>query len=141
MILLDTNVVSELWRPTPNLAVVSWVDAQPRQTQYLCAPVIAELRFGILRLEEGARKNRLSGAADRLFQGFRGRVLNFDMTAAEQFARISSVRERHGRRLEPMDAMIAAVALVHRMTLATRNIDDFTGIGLDLIDPFAPIVG
>lgn len=141
MILLDTNVVSELWRPKPNPAVVGWVDAQPRLTQYLCTPVIAELRFGIERLAEGGRKNRLGAAADHLIEGFRGRILNFDVAAADQFSRSSAIRERNGRRLELMDAMIAAVALAHQMTLATRNTDDFTGIGLDLINPFAPIVG
>jgi predicted nucleic acid-binding protein len=95
------------------------------------------LRFGIERMAHGSRKGRLSGAAERLFEGFRGRILNFDMAAAQQFARISVDRERIGRRLEPIDAMIAAIALVHRMTLVTRNIYEFADIGLELIDPFA----
>jgi predicted nucleic acid-binding protein len=137
MILLDTNVVSELWRPIPDPTVMSWVNAQPTATQYLCTPVVAELRFGIERLTEGSRKQRLKEAAERLFAGYRGRILNFDVAAAEQFARISVRRERMGRRLEPMDAMIAAVALAHRMILVTRDTNDFLDTGLDLIDPFA----
>jgi hypothetical protein len=137
MILLDTNVVSELWRTIPNPTLMQWLDAQPAATQYLCTPVVAELRFGIERLAEGSRKQRLNGAAERLFSGYRGRILNFDIAATDQFARISVRRERMGRRLEPMDAMIAAIALTHRMMLVTRDINDFLDIGLDLIDPFA----
>jgi predicted nucleic acid-binding protein len=79
----------------------------------------------------------LSAAVDRLIEGYRGRVLNFDVAAAMQFGRITATRARMGRRLEPMDAMIAAIALGHRMALATRDTEDFLDIGLELIDPFA----
>lgn len=141
MILLDTNVVSELWLPQPNPTVMRWLDAQALQSQYLCTPVVAELRFGIERLVDGSRKQRLGDAAERLFAGYRGRILSFDIAAAEQFARISVLRERKGRRLETMDAMIASVALANRMALVTRNTQDFLDIGLELIDPFTPTTG
>jgi predicted nucleic acid-binding protein len=72
-----------------------------------------------------------------LIEGYRGRVLNFDVVAAMQFGRITATRARLGRRLEPMDAMIAAIALGNRMALATRDTGDFLDIGLELIDPFA----
>jgi predicted nucleic acid-binding protein len=137
MIVLDTNIISEAWRPNPDPAVMAWLNAQAIQNQYICTPVIAELRYGIERLATSPRKQHLSAAVDRLIEGYRGRVLNFDVAAAMQFGRISATRARTGRRLEPTDAMIAAIALGNRMALATRDTEDFLDIGLELIDPFA----
>jgi toxin FitB len=137
MIVLDTNIISETWRLNPDPAVMAWLNAQAIENQYICTPVIAELRYGIERLATSARKQYLSAAVDRLVEGCRGRVLNFDVAAAVQFGRITAMRARTGRRLQPVDAMIAAIALGHRMALATRDTEDFLDIGLELIDPFA----
>ena len=137
MIILDTNVISETWRLNPHPAVMAWLNAQAIESQYICTPVIAELRYGIERLATSSRKQYLSAAVDRLVEGYRGRVLNFDVAAAMQFGRITAARARIGRRLEPMDAMIAAIALGNRMALTTRDTEDFLDIGLELIDPFA----
>lgn len=141
MILLDTNIISEPWRPRPDPAVRAWLNAQPAQILYLCTPVLAELRYEIERLSESRRKDHLAGIFDRLeTEGYRGRILTFDSSAAFEFGRLMANRERQGRRMETMDALIAAIAIAQGATLATCNIDDFTDLGLDLVNPFdAPI--
>ena len=139
--LLDTNVVSEVWRDTPNPRVMAWLDRQFEEQLFVCTPVIAELRYGIELLNEGRRKRLLSSALTALFkEGYRGRTLSFDVEAAGHFGRIRAQRDRVGRPVEPIDAMIAGIALANRMPLITRNVHDFSDIGLDVIDPFtAPI--
>jgi toxin FitB len=137
MILLDTNVVSEGWRPRPNPKVAAWLNAQPANSVYLCTPVFAELRFGIERLEVSPRKDRLRAWVGRLeTEIYPGRILALDLNATYEFGRLSAQRERSSRRMEPMDALIAAIALTNQMALATRDTHDFADIGLDLIDPF-----
>jgi toxin FitB len=135
VILLDTNVVSEPWKPHPSRAVLAWLDAQDEL--YLCTPVLAELRFGAERLPMGARKRRLVGHIDRLqAQAFRDRILTFDTAATFEFGRVGAQRELIGKRIEPIDAMIAAIVLAQGLKLATRDTNDFAGLGLELIDPF-----
>ena len=137
MIILDSNVVSELWRPVPNSSVLAWLDAQDGTNLFLCTPVLAELYFGAERLPRGRRKDVLETSIRQLvLNGYRDRILSFDTEAASAFGRIGAVREKTGRRMEPMDAMIAAIAVTHGMKLATRDVRDFAGIGLELINPF-----
>jgi predicted nucleic acid-binding protein len=137
MILLDTNIISENFRPRPYPAVLAWIDAQPANSLYMCAPVLAELRFGAERLAPGRNQTNLRSAIDRIENSyFRGRILPFDAAAAAQYGRISATRERMGRRIGQMDALIAAIALTQRATLATRDSGDFADLGLELIDPF-----
>jgi predicted nucleic acid-binding protein len=137
MILLDTNIVSEAWRPHPNATVIAWLEAQPFSSLYLCAPVLAELRFGAERLEAGTRRDRLRSSIDLLeHEGYRGRILVLDGAAAAEFGRIAAQRQRAGRRMELMDAMIAAIALTNRMALATRDVGDFADLGIELVNPF-----
>jgi toxin FitB len=137
MILLDTNVISEIWRPKPDATVLAWFKGQPAHSLYLCTPVLAELRFGAERLALGHRKKLLQEAIDRLeAELYRDRILGFDASAASEFGRIAATRERAGRRIEAIDAFIAAIALAHRAALATRDTDDFSDIGLEIINPF-----
>lgn len=137
MIILDSNVILEVWRPLPNLSVLDWLDAQDKAALYLCTPVLAELHFGAQLLPEGRRKEALSALIRQLeVDGYRDRILSFDIEAAAAFGRIAAKRQQVGRRMEPMDAMIAAIALSQGMRLATRDIDGFSGLDLDLINPF-----
>jgi hypothetical protein len=137
MILLDTNVISDPARPAPNLAVRAWLDAQPSASLFLCTPVLAELRFGVERLADGARKRRLRVAADQIeYDLYRDRILSFDASAASQYGRVAADRGRMGRRMGQMDALIASIALAHRAALATRDTEGFTDLGLELINPF-----
>ena len=141
MILLDTSVVSEGWKPKPNPQVVAWLNAQPADSVYICIPVFAELRFGVELLDPGPRKNRLQAWVDRLeTEVYQGQILTLDLLAAHEFGRLAARLQKSGRRMDPMDAMIAAIALAHGMTLATRDTQDFADLGLDLINPFeAPV--
>ncbi len=100
MILLDTNIVSESWRPQPSGAVIAWLEAQPFNSLYVCAPVLAELRFGAERLDAGIRRDRVRASIDHLeYDGYRGRILFLDGPAAMEFGRLAAQRERAGRRM------------------------------------------
>ena len=137
MILLDTNVVSETLRPKPSPTLVAWLDAQLPETVHLCTPVLAELHGGMLRLPEGRRKRALRVAIERIENElFRGRILTFDAEAAKQYGAVVTLRERAGRPIGQMDALIAAIALSNRAALATRDVAGFLGLGLELINPF-----
>jgi predicted nucleic acid-binding protein len=141
LILLDTNVVSELWRPSPSQAVRSWLDAQEPTSLFICAPVLAELHYGAERLPQGKRKEILQSLIAQVeVSGFKERILPFDVASAANFGRIGAHRERAGRRMEPLDAMIAAIALTNGLKLATRDETDFTDIGLEVVNPFEAVV-
>lgn len=140
MIILDTNVVSETWKTQPDPAAMTWLDAQSADTLFLCAPVLAELNYGAARLP-GGRKKRFRAAIDRLATDlYRGRVLPFDAEAAKQYGAVAAHRYSIGRPMSQMDGLIAAIALCHGARLATRNVRDFDGLGLQLINPFVSSV-
>jgi predicted nucleic acid-binding protein len=137
MILLDTNVVSEIIRPHPDRHVVDWLNRQSAEALHISAPVIAEIRFGIALLPSSKRKLMLDGFASSLTRvKFRDRVFPFDTQAAEDFADVLAGRRLLGRPIDVFDAMIAAIARVRGAKLATRNVSDFELLGLDLINPF-----
>jgi hypothetical protein len=137
VIVLDTNVVSEAIRPKPQLAVRDWLDAQPAEILFICAPVLAEIRFGIERLEDGANRQRLLAAANRL-QGeiFLNRILPFDTAAAAIYGRFAAQRQARGKPIGVMDCMIASIALAHGAAVATRDSHGFADLGLNMINPF-----
>ena len=137
MILLDTNIVSEPWKPRPDRSVIAWLKARPFSSLYICAPVLAELRFGAERLDGGLRRDFLRASIDHLENvGYRGRILALDGPAAAEFGRLAARGERAGRAMGLVDAMIAAIALANRATVATRDESDFADIGLELVNPF-----
>jgi len=137
MILLDTNVLSELMRPQPNPVVVAWVNAQS-SVAWVNAITLAEISLGIVLLPVGKRRDAFAAAARQMFEeDFAARCLPFDSVAAEHFARLVAERRRIGRPITTQDAQIAAIALANDMPLATRNTDDFKAIpGLALVDPW-----
>jgi toxin FitB len=137
MIVLDTNIVSEVWRPKPHTPVLEWLSSQLASSLYLCTPVLAELRHGVERLANGRRKNNLKHAIDQLEnEGYRDRILPFDTAAAAEFGRVMAQRERAGRRMRTMDALIAAIIVAHGASLASRDTGDFSDLGIELINPF-----
>jgi predicted nucleic acid-binding protein len=136
VIVLDTNVVSEAIRPKPHLAVRDWLDAQPAEILFICAPVVAEFRFGIERLEDGANRQRLLAAANQLESIFLNRILPFDTAAAAIYGRIAAQRHARGKPIGVMDCMIASIALAHGAAVATRDSYGFTDLGLNMINPF-----
>ena len=137
MILLDTNVVSELMRPAPAPRVDEWITGQDAGTMALSVITPAEILYGIARLPDGRRRTDLA-ARFRLFLelGFGGAVHPVDPGTAEHYAAIRAARDAQGRPMTSFDALIAATARVHDMALATRNTGDFAGCGLDVADPW-----
>lgn len=137
MIVLDTNVVSELMRPVPNPAVLSWVDAQSDRDLWLCSVVVSELLYGLARLPMGSRRAQLTRAFEAMLaEDFAGRVLAFDLPAAVVYADLVSLREQQGQPLAMPVAQIAATCLAHGARLATRNVRDFEGLGLSWVNPW-----
>ena len=136
MIILDTNVVSELMRSEPASQVANWI--RDRDRRELCTTVItlAEIRYGIARLPDGRRKQVLLAAAGDIFSTFEDQILRVDTAAAEQYAVVASNRERAGKPIASMDALIAAVCRSRNAALATRNVADFDGTGIEIIDPW-----
>jgi predicted nucleic acid-binding protein len=142
VIILDTNVISELTRPVPEPGVVSWLDSLTAEETAITAITAAELRYGVRRLPDGRRKNELSAAVYAIINtDFRGRVAPFDVLAADHYADVVAGRERIGHPISTSDAQIAAICRVLDATLATRNTSDFTDTGIGLIDPWKPAEG
>lgn len=137
MIIVDTNVVAELMRPSPAQPVITWVRTQPGRELYTTSITLAELRYGLERLPAGHRKEQLRSTADEVFTAFEEQVLAFDAPAALQYAAIASAREQAGAPIDGFDAQIASICRVHQAALATRNGKDFQDIGIDIIDPWA----
>jgi len=137
MIVLDTNVLSELMRTEAEPAVIDWLDRQAPESLAITAVTVAELLYCIARLPDGRRKSRLRDAAVQMLdEEFADRVLPFDEDAAVHYAALVSQRERAGRPISMADAQIAAICRHHAATLATRNRKDFEGIGIMLADPW-----
>ena len=136
MILLDTNIVSETMRPDPSVEVRDWLDAQRSEDLFLCAPVMAELHYGVEGLPMGARRKRLEHAIERVEEAFADRILPLDHAAAREYGEIVAQRDRIGRATGTMDGLIAAIAKVHGATIATRDIHGSDDVGLDVVDPF-----
>jgi predicted nucleic acid-binding protein len=137
MIVLDTNVISELMHPHAHPDVVAWLDEQPINEVYLTAVTTAELRYGIARLPDGRRKADLANRVRRTIEeDFADRILPFDDEAAVHYADIVVHREQRGTVISMADAEIAAICRNHSADLATRNTKDFAYTGIDVIDPW-----
>lgn len=136
MIVLDTNVVSELMRSVPSPAVEGWVRARSASELCTTSVTLAEVGYGIARLPEGHRKALLEAAAEAVFSAFPEQVLAFDATAARQYGEVVDHRERAGAPIEGFDAQIASICRAHDAALATRNVKDFADTGIIVIDPW-----
>jgi Predicted nucleic acid-binding protein, contains PIN domain len=138
MIVLDTNVISELMRPRGYPPVIAWADDQPTSEIYLTAVTTAELRYGVARLPDGRRKTDLANRIERsLAEDFAGRILPFDDNAAALYAEIVTHREQRGLPISMADAQIAAICRHLGGSLATRNTKDFAHTGVDVVDPWS----
>ncbi|MBI3041989.1 MAG: type II toxin-antitoxin system VapC family toxin [Betaproteobacteria bacterium] len=137
MIVLDTNVLSELMRPAPTGVVVRWVAGQPAMNLYTTSITQAEILHGIMLLPSGRRRNALEAVAEAMFkEEFGDRVLPFGSDAARLYARIAAERRRVGRPVSHFDAQIAAIARSHGAAVATRNVTDYDHCGIKLINPW-----
>lgn len=137
MIVIDTNVVSELMRPAPASAVLEWFAAHRSTDLYLSAVSEAELRAGAAILPVGKRRDRLIASIDAMIdEDFAGRVLPFDSVAAKAYATIAASRRATGRPIAEADCQIAAIALAFGAIVATRNVADFEGCSIAIVDPW-----
>jgi predicted nucleic acid-binding protein len=140
MILLDTSVVSELMKATPEPVVMAWVNTVPTASVFMSSVTQAEILYGVALVPEGKRREGLARAAQTVSEThFRGRILPFDSGAAEAFAVLAAERRRAGRPIAQADAQIAAIARSRGAELATRNVADFEGCGVDIINPWGAV--
>ena len=137
MILLDTNVVSELMRKSPDSAVKVWVAGHTVEDLFFSAVGEAELRYGAAIMPVGRRRGTLISDIETMLRtAFDNRILPFDSDAARAYADIAAARRFAGRPVAPADGQIAAIARARGMAVATRNIRDFSDCGIDVVDPW-----
>ena len=140
MIVLDTNVISELMRNSPQQAVLTWFDTQSTSSLFVTTVTEAEILTGIALLPDGRRRSGLAESADRLFTAlFAGRILVFDSDAANIYAEIFAQRYASGRPISQADCQIAAIARSREASIATRNVADFEGVEIDLVNPWSSL--
>jgi predicted nucleic acid-binding protein len=137
MLVVDTNVLSELMRPRPNAPISSWIAERATLSLHLTAISEAELRFGLAIMPPGRRRDGLAEGLERMLRtGFANRVLPFDSAAASAYAEIAAARRAMGRPMPEADCQIAAIARSRDMAIVTRNVHDFVDAGIDVIDPW-----
>ena len=137
MILLDTNVVSELMKPVSHPAVNRWVDNQVAETLFLSTISLSELMTGIAIMPSGKRQQALSLLLDNIIERvFLGRVLPFDQPAARAYATLMAQARRNGFAIDISDGQIAAIAAVHGYTVATRDVRPFDAAAVSVINPW-----
>ena len=138
MIILDTNVISELMHGEPNRLVANWLDAQPIFELATTTINLAEVKYGLARMSRGRRRDdlvrRFNGFAAN---GFANRIFDFDAAAADVYGDLAAARRRTGRPLEGFDGLIAAIAKSRGLPIATRNVSDFAGCDITLVSPWA----
>ncbi|WP_113260186.1 type II toxin-antitoxin system VapC family toxin [Agrobacterium cavarae] len=138
MILLDTNVISEPWKPAPDIAVLTWLDAQAIETLFISAISIAELRFGIASMPSGKRQtilhDRLEGEVLPIFDG---RILPFNVVTSRFYADLMASSRTSGKAIGKADGYIAATAAENHLAVATRDTNPFEAAGLRVINPWA----
>ncbi|OAP46173.1 type II toxin-antitoxin system VapC family toxin [Sinorhizobium americanum] len=137
MIILDTNVLSELLAPIPSVLVEAWLAEQPPASIFTTTVTQAEILYGIRIMSEGRRRRELEAAIALIFrEDLSGRILPFDGEAADAYASIASQRRKSGRPISQFDAQIAAIALSRGAALATRNVSDFAETGVAIVNPW-----
>lgn len=135
MIVADTNVLSEPLRREPSPRVLAWLDSTGSQIA-ITSLSVAELLYGAARLPEGRRRTDLTLAIERILASAGDRVLGFDAAAARAYASLRESRERAGRPASVEDLMIASICLAHDLAIATRNVGDFDGFGVQVVNPW-----
>jgi predicted nucleic acid-binding protein len=137
MIILDTNVLSELMREVPDPVVLDWLDRQPSSSIWVTCISLMEIRFGLFRMPTGKRRERMLEEFEAILQEeIQERYAPFDDAAATQSAALMALRNNKGRPIEFRDAMIAGIAQASRATLATRNTSHFSDLSVPVVNPW-----
>ena len=139
MILLDTNVMSEVMRSAPSQSVLTWLNEQDAAALFVSTVTIAEIEYGLRVLPDGKRRRGLRNRFEQfLARAFVGRIHDFDQPAARSYGDIMGNRREIGRPMSVPDGQIAAIACSRGLAVATRNVADFEDCGLTLVNPFSP---
>lgn len=137
MILLDTNVISEPWKPVPEPRVLAWIDEQAIETLFLSAVTVAELRFGIEAMPAGRRRSVLHERLEQeVLPLFEGRVLSFDLAASQAYAELMVRARSEGRAIGKADGYIAAIAASRGYAVASRDVSPFEAAGVRVLNPW-----
>lgn len=137
MIVLDTNVLSELWRVEPNPNVLAWIDGQAVETLYLSAITVAELRYGLAAMSKGKRRTIYQERLEReVLPAFDGRVLSFDLAASATYAALMARARAAGKAIGNADGYIAAIAAAQGFAVATRDTGPFSAAGVAVVNPW-----
>jgi predicted nucleic acid-binding protein len=138
MIILDTNIISEMMKQTPSFKVIKWIDHQDSIELYITTITIAEIAYGINALPKCNRRQLIEDAFNKLLNtAFKHRILSFDETSAHQYGKLMGLRKEIGKPLSILDGQIAAIAYTQTKAVATRNTRDFVDCEVELINPFA----
>lgn len=138
MIVLDTNVLSALMRPEVNEPAIGWVDRQPGALLWTTSISLLEIRIGLHLMPSGRRRDGLTSGFEVLLDGpFRDRVLPFDVPATEAAAKVAAFQQRRGLNIEVGDHQIAGIVISREASLATRNVKDFDGLDIPIVNPWA----
>jgi toxin FitB len=137
MILLDTNVLSELMKPRPDPAVLGWIDSQNPDDLWTSTIVVAEILSGLELMPSGKRQVELRAKAELMFsEALGGRILTLDLAAAQAYGSVQKIRKAARKPVDEMDALISAIAFANGASLATRNITHFEDCGIRLLNPW-----
>ena len=137
MIVLDTNVVSEMMKPSPKPSLVDWLNRQETATLYLSTITLAEIGYGLHAMPDGQRRRSLEDRFEEFIaEGFDQRILGFDRVSACAYGELMGRRKTLGRPMSILDGQIASIARANRFAIATRNVHDFEECGVSLINPF-----
>lgn len=137
MIILDTNIISELWKIEPNPNVLAWIDAQAVETLYLSAITVAELRYGLATMPEGKRRSIYQQRLEHeVLPAFAGRVLPFDLEATQAYSELMARAKARGKTISQADGYIAATAGIHGLIVATRDTSPFQAAEVMTINPW-----
>ena len=134
--LLDTCVISELVKPSPNAGVVDWLNGTPTERLNLCVITIGEIRRGLTKLPDTKRKDRLTNWLNTLLEDYQNRIYPISLTVAENWGIIQGNAEKNGRPMSTLDSLIAAIAYTHNLVLITRNERDFEASNLPIQNPW-----
>jgi len=137
--LLDTNCISELVRPQPDRRVMEWMDAAQEESLYLSVLTLGEIRRGVAALAQGTRRTRLESWIEiDLKARFHGRILAVDAGIADRWGLLAADARRRGKPLPVIDGLLASTALHHNLTIVSRNIKDFSGARVAVLNPWEP---
>ena len=136
MIILDTNVLSEIMRPTPNPTVMAWLDPIDRSEAWTTSITVYELEFGVFKLDAGRKRNERRSEVDQMLRLFEDRIVPLERQSAAIAAELFHERRRLGRTVDQRDTFIAGIAIAAQATIATRNIRHFADLAIDVVNPW-----